>query len=89
MAKSKVTYHDANTAKLVAYCELNDYEFEWKSLHQMRIYTGVVIVDIYPSRMVYNVLNIDGAEQRAHFMSDMDQQFNLTQVSNLLSKGKI
>lgn len=88
MSHRKPTWLVKNTHELHKLCEEKGYEIAQLSPYHYRVLGAVAIVDIFPSRMKYNVLSIEGVEQPMNFRS-MDQQFNKEQVISLLEKGEL
>lgn len=77
-----------NILALKELCNEKGYEIAEISPYHYRVLGAVAIVDIFPSRMKYCVLSIEGVEQPMDFL-EMDQQFNKEQVLKLLERGKL
>lgn len=84
----KPSNHIQNKQSLEKLCEEEGYEIAWLNPYQARVISGVCIVDIWTPRMKYNVLNIDGVEQKAKYLQ-MRMKFDKIKVKKLLESGKL
>lgn len=78
-----------NVPEMKKFLDANGYEYHEFSPYHYRVIGAVAIVDIYPSRMVYNIINIDGVEQRANFQTNMKQSIDIKELKQLLEKGRV
>lgn len=85
----KPSYFDGNLRQLIALCELEGYGIEpIGSDGQYRVYGATHVFDIWPSRMVYHRIRGEVILAQEPFHRNLDQQFNLEQVTTLLATGE-
>lgn len=87
MTKRVISYLDDNVPILMKFCDDNEYIYHEFSRYHYRIAGAVAIVDVYPSRMVHNIISIDGVEQRPNFKKTMKQRIDIQELQHLLERG--
>lgn len=87
MAK-KVSWHHSNKPKLEKLCQDEGYETHWFNEYHVRVITGVCIVDIWTPRMKFNVINIDGSEQKSDYRQ-LSQRIDIDEVRKLFWTGQL
>lgn len=88
MSRKKPEWLEQNLKKLYALCEDRGYEIAELSPYHYRVLGAVAIVDVWPSRMKCNVIQIEDVEQPINVL-ELDPQFNKKQVLNLLETGRL